>query len=59
MVGTVYGRYDFAAANRLASTIACLFRVIFLPFLLLALNILVIMLVHISHLLSWILLPLY
>lgn len=27
MVGTVYGRYDFAAANRLVSTIACLFRV--------------------------------
>lgn len=27
MVGTVYGRYDFAAANRVISTIACLFRV--------------------------------
>jgi len=27
MVGTVYGRYDFAAVNRLVSTIACLFRV--------------------------------
>lgn len=27
MIGTVYGRYDFAAANRLISTIACLFRV--------------------------------
>lgn len=27
MVGTVFGRYDFAAANRLVSTIACLFRV--------------------------------
>ena len=27
MVGTVYGRYDFPAANRLVSTIACLFRV--------------------------------
>ncbi len=27
MVGTVYGRYDFSAANRLVSTIACLFRV--------------------------------
>ncbi|PIO97528.1 MFS transporter [Pleomorphomonas carboxyditropha] len=26
-VGSVYGRYDFAAANRVISTIACLFRV--------------------------------
>lgn len=26
-VGSVYGRYDFAAANRVVSTIACLFRV--------------------------------
>lgn len=26
-VGTVYGRYDFPAANRVISTIACLFRV--------------------------------
>ena len=26
-IGTVYGRYDFAVANRVVSTIACLFRV--------------------------------
>lgn len=26
-IGSVYGRYDFAAANRVISTIACLFRV--------------------------------